>query len=406
MNLRLIKVLLTVVCLTATMHAFGQGPLNEGPWRALIRLNDTTSLPFNFTVFSDHLEIINADEKIIVDEIKYSGDSVFIKLPVFDTEIRCQMGENLLDGQFINHSRPTNNILKFRAESGIDWRFSSQPEPTTHDISGRWHVIWDKEDGENKSSVAIFNQKENHLTGTFLTNSGDYRFLEGEVSGSNVSLSGFDASHAYLFNAVILFDGSLNGNFYSGVHWHDTWTGWKNDAVQLTDPESLTFLKPGYDRLAFTFPDENGKRISLTDPEYLNKIIVVQIMGTWCSNCLDETKYLVELYERYPKDKFKIIALDYERISDSEYAFKNIKRLKERLNIQYPIVYAGSSKREEAAKSLPMLSRIASYPTTIVIDKKGVVRKIHTGFNGPATGDEYEKFTNDFSGFIEKLLVE
>jgi len=53
-----------------------------------------------------------------------------------------------------------------------------------------------------------------------------------------------------------------------------------------------------------------------------------------------------------------------------------------------------------------MLNKVVSYPTTIFIDKKGKVRKIHTGFNGPATGDKYIAFKEDFESFVEMLLGE
>ena len=47
-----------------------------------------------------------------------------------------------------------------------------------------------------------------------------------------------------------------------------------------------------------------------------------------------------------------------------------------------------------------------SYPTSIFIDKKGNVRKIHTGFNGPATGDKYSEFIVEFESFVVELLSE
>ena len=53
-----------------------------------------------------------------------------------------------------------------------------------------------------------------------------------------------------------------------------------------------------------------------------------------------------------------------------------------------------------------MLNHVLSYPTSIFIDKKGKVRKIHTGFNGPATGDKYTEFTKNFEEFINELLKE
>ena len=39
-----------------------------------------------------------------------------------------------------------------------------------------------------------------------------------------------------------------------------------------------------------------------------------------------------------------------------------------------------------------MLNHVLSYPTSIFIDKTGKVRKIHTGFNGPATGEKFTEF--------------
>jgi hypothetical protein len=57
-------------------------------------------------------------------------------------------------------------------------------------------------------------------------------------------------------------------------------------------------------------------------------------------------------------------------------------------------------------EKLPMLNHVLSYPTTIFIDKTGALRKIHTGFNGPGTGDKYIEFKTDFEGFVSELLSE
>ena len=53
-----------------------------------------------------------------------------------------------------------------------------------------------------------------------------------------------------------------------------------------------------------------------------------------------------------------------------------------------------------------MLNHVLSYPTTLYIDKQGKVRKIHTGFNGPATGEKYEEFKQEFNTVIDNLLME
>ena len=85
-----------------------------------------------------------------------------------------------------------------------------------------------------------------------------------------------------------------------------------------------------------------------------------------------------------------------------------ITRLKDGVGINYPVLLAqyGSSDKKEAQEKLPMLNHILSYPTTIFIDKTGKVRKIHTGFNGPATGEKYLEFKKEFAKFVNELLDE
>ncbi len=74
----------------------------------------------------------------------------------------------------------------------------------------------------------------------------------------------------------------------------------------------------------------------------------------------------------------------------------------------YPILLAqyGTSNKQKANEKLPMLNHILSYPTTIYIDKAGEVRKIHTGFNGPATGEKFVEFKEEFNKTIKALTSE
>ena len=37
----------------------------------------------------------------------------------------------------------------------------------------------------------------------------------------------------------------------------------KNENATLPDAEKLTYLKEGYDRIEFSFPDVTGKKVSL-----------------------------------------------------------------------------------------------------------------------------------------------
>ena len=210
-----------------------------------------------------------------------------------------------------------------------------------------------------------------------------------------------------MFTAEVNGD-TMNGVFYSGNHWQEPFIGKRNETYELPDAYDLTFLKEGYDALEFTFPDANGDMVSLADDRYKNKVVIVQIMGTWCPNCLDESKYYSEYYNTRSYKDVEFVALAFEYAKTETDAFKSIGRLKDDIGISYPVLLAqyGTSDKVKAQEKLPMLNHVLSYPTTIYMDKKGNVRKIHTGFNGPATGDKYTEFKAEFKSFVEMLVNE
>lgn len=374
----------------------------EGKWRGELKINDTINLPFNFYLKKNKLAIINADERIVTDEMQVKGDSVIIQMPVFDSELIVKVNEKIMKGYFYNHARKDFNKIPFEAVQGVDYRFLENPAKPLKDISGRYHIYFDGEDEDAKNAVGVFSQVENRVTGTFLTTAGDYRFLEGELSGRRLWLSAFDGSHLFLFTTLVKDDSLLNGEFFSGQHWHDTWKGYRDEKAKLTSPDSLTFLKPEYEKFTFTFNDKNGNPVSSEDERFQNKPLIVQIMGTWCPNCMDETRFLSDWYNSKQED-IEIISLDYERMSDTSRIYRNIDRLIKQFEIRYPVLYAGTSNKTEAAKTLPVLNRIFAFPTTIFLNKERRVVKIYTGFNGPATGEEFEKFRKEFNATIKIL---
>ncbi|HEY0900251.1 MAG TPA: TlpA disulfide reductase family protein, partial [Sphingobacteriaceae bacterium] len=218
----------------------------------------------------------------------------------------------------------------------------------------------------------------------------------------------FDGSHAYLFTGKLEDNNTIsNGKFYSGYSYIENWTAKRDDQAILPDAYSLTALKPGHEKINFSFPNLNGKQVSLDDPQFKNKVVVVQFFGSWCPNCMDETAYLAPFYKKYKDRGVEVVGLAYERSTDFEKAKKNIERLKNRFNVTYNLLVTGySNDKEEVAKSLPMLNQFVAFPTAIILDKKGKVRRIHTGFSGPGTGEHYTNFVREFESTIESLLKE
>ena len=404
--MRILSLLMITIFLMGCQKKDSETVLDIGKWRAILKVQDNRELPFLFEVTQDSvIKIFNAEEEIEVDEIIYNGDSILIKMPVFEGYIEGVYTANTIDANFIKPS--LDRVVPFHAERTDEDRFISKASANVN-ISGNWESVFSRGvAGDEYVAKGIFSQKGDVVTGTFRTTTGDYRYLEGVVKGDSLHLSTFDGAHAFLFTAKIT-DSTMSGVFYSGNHFQEPFDARKNVDYELPDPDSLTFLKEGYDALSFNFPDESGKIYSLEDPMFKDQVTVVQILGSWCPNCLDETKFFNQYYNENKSKDIKFIGLAFEYAKTEDKAFKSIKRLKEKIGVNYPIVLAqyGTSDKEKAQEKLPMLNHVLSYPTSIFIDKKGNVRKIHTGFNGPATGDKYVKFKKEFDDFINELLSE
>ncbi|MBI3234575.1 MAG: TlpA family protein disulfide reductase, partial [Bacteroidetes bacterium] len=136
------------------------------------------------------------------------------------------------------------------------------------------------------------------------------------------------------------------------------------------------------------------------------KVTIIQIMGSWCPNCMDESTLLQEQYMKYTDKGFNVIALAYEKTTDTALARQRVQRFKQRLKCTYPFLITGKTGKDDASGMFPMLNEIVAFPTTIYIDKKGVIRKVYTGFNGPGTGTYYEKSKLEMTQYIELLLNE
>lgn len=369
---------------------------------------DQHQLPFNFSLSREEggyiMEVYNAEEVLLIDDIQLNGDSIRINMPVFDGFFKAAYTADRMVGEFIKED--LDRRVPFRAVYGDSLRFKGNILPSAN-IQGIWEAEFSKESDDAYLAKGIFRQENGKVKGTFRTTTGDYRYLEGTLQGDSLKLSTFDGAHVFLFLAKVT-DSTMNGVFYSGNHFQEPFEAIRNESFELPDEDTLTYLNEGYENVTFSFPDTEGNYISPEDPEFQGKVVILQIMGTWCPNCLDETKFLIEYLANNPSENLEVIALAFEYAKTEERAFRGIERLKERLNIPYPVVLAqyGSSDKSTANEKLPMLNHVLSYPTTVIIDKKGKVRKIHTGFNGPATGEKYVTFKKEFDEFVQQLLAE
>ena len=379
--------------------------LEEGQWLLTFHLDGGHDLPVNMEVDADGwVTFANAKERVRMQLPVYKKDSVCLYHPVFEGYFKALMAPGRLEGVFVKES--LDRVVPISMVLNDSVRFKPQQDGSVP-VDGKWETVFSPDSAEDRYvAMGLFEQDGNQVTGTFRTTTGDYRFLEGITDGDSLKLSTFDGAHVFLFEAA-LRDSLMEGVFYSGNHWVEPFMARLNPDYELPDPKELTGLKEGWEAVQFAFPDEEGNMVSLADNQFDNQVVIIQLMGSWCPNCLEESRFYASYHKEHKDQDLAVIALAFEYAPDPERAWMGLNRLKERLGIKYTILLAqyGSSDKKEAAEKLPMLDHIISYPTTIFIDRKGKVRRIHTGFNGEATG-RLQSFQEEFDSFVQTLLNE
>ncbi|MEO5651176.1 MAG: TlpA disulfide reductase family protein [Ginsengibacter sp.] len=409
-----VPVFCIILFATLSVHWTDKVPaLKEGTYQFIINRPDGKKIVFNSivkdSVGKKILYVINGSDRLLVDKIVTRKDSVFIQLPFFASSFSARLdAAGNLEGVWTKDYGTRIQTLPFTATLNVKERFPVTTSPS-HNISGRWAVHFTRENNRTTESVGEFRQSGSYLTGTFLHSSGDYRFLEGVVSGDSLYLSGFDGGNAFLFTAKINNENKISeGKLYSGKQSSSEWVAERDSTAKLPDGFTLTSLKPDAGKLNFSFPDVDGKKVSLNDKQFKNKVVVIQIMGSWCPNCMDEAKFIGDHYKTFRDKGIEFIGLAYERTTDFKASQKALQPFIKRFNIQYPILITGVAVSDtlRTEKTLPQIDKITVFPTTIFIDKKGNVRKIHTGFDGPATGEHYITYQKEFDEITNELLNE
>jgi thiol-disulfide isomerase/thioredoxin len=356
----------------------------------------------------------NGPETIFFSSVKVDGDTITLRFDSYDSEIvaRIDPSGRALRGTWTKQAGRERASMAFAAtlaEGPYTPRFGPRTGPpgdaSVADVTGAWDVVFKDEEGES-AARAEFEQKGPTLLGTFLTPTGDYRYLEGDYDHGLLRLSCFDGGHAFLFVAHAQKDGSLAGDFWSRTASHATWraTRAKGGENTMPDPFGVTTLKNPSGRLRFRFPDLDGHPVSLADARFKGKVVLIDLFGSWCPNCNDQAPVLVDLYRTYHDRGLEIVGLAYEMTGDHERDATYVRKYAERHRIDYPLLLAGTSDKAEASQTLPDLSGVLAFPTLVFVARDGGVKAIHTGFEGPGTGAHFTDLKAKYASMIESLL--
>ncbi len=400
------KLLILALSVAITPAVFAQ----QGLWKAQLHRNDGNIIPFVFEWKKEKGKSVwyihNATERIRVDNITSTGDSLLVQMPVFESQFRLQYSNKQLTGVWLKGGAVKTQVIPFTAQLSSK-RFDAAA-PAIKNISGKWSVKFaGSKAGE--FSVAELQQAGTKLSGTFLNPTGDYRYLEGVVTRDSLYLSCFDGGHAFLITGKIDDNKTISGGtFYSGALYKEGWFAEKDAKASVTETTVAMYVKPGEEKLHFTFKNLQGQPVSIDDAKFKNKVVVIQLMGSWCPNCMDETAFLSNYYNKNKQRGVEVIALAYEYSTDWERSVKSLQKFQQRFKVQYSILNTGVTVNDSlrTEKTLPELTPIKFFPSSVILDKKGKIRKLDTGFNGPATGQHYVAFKKEFEETINTLLLE
>ena len=367
----------------------------DGKWSMTLDLQGN-KVPYllNFKK-KNTVELINGPEVI---SLSYTIENNLITIPIrgFNAFLELKLKNNTLSGVWHKpHRKPVHRLKTkgIKSTKNIPISFTNELK-----LARNWEL--DLLGKVKTKGILNFTKKGSTIFASIITQTGDYRFLTPKIQGNDLILYGFDG--AYSFYIIGKIDNQFKGTLYSGLNWNTKFEARINPKFKLKDPEQITSYSGDITQLSFE--NLKGDLVSLSND--VGKVQVLQIFGSWCPNCIDETIFIKQWKDRNIGLDIKFKLLAFERSPSKEHARKQLMKSIRSYSIDYPVLIGGYTKEDRVSEVLPGLSNFISFPTTIYIDKKGKVRKIFASFTGPATGKHFEKLSRDFDSFLKKLSKE
>jgi thiol-disulfide isomerase/thioredoxin len=368
----------------------------SGIYYCNIKCNDSISVDFqmNFDTINNTLKIINGKEEYPANNWNIQNDTLYLKPHHFNTLIKAHISSKsnniAFAGQYFDYARKEAYSLPFYATST-----KPQTPKYTQEAALKYKYEITFDDGTTQSkAVGIFETRENKVNGTILTTSGDYRYLNGSIVNNILSLQTFDGVHVFYFCSTIQNAQLINGHFFSGSHHHENFWATANDNAKLPSNDFFKYLNDSSKSLNFAFPNALNDTISINSTEYKNKAVLLQLSGSWCPNCMDQTQFLVEHFNTIKDKEIEVVKVNFERKSNWNYVKEILEKEKSNYKLPFQILFGGTLSN--SGKSIENLSKIPAYPTLLFIDKNRKVKHIEIGIDGPATGEYYEKWKANF----------
>ena len=388
----------------AVATADGFNPV--GLWYA--RLLPTESNPVEFQVRISaqgrglSANLINGAASEPFTGASWDGQTLTLDLAHYDAKLVAAPKGRDLEGTYVRVVASGTRGFRFSA-SRTAQAPATMKKPGVS-VAGTWAAEIANPGRSSEKATALLTQKGTHVTGTMATASGDYGPLHGTFDGEDLVLTVFNGFFVYRFTAELLPDGRLAGEFRSGTNPPVDWKASRIDTKTAAAPFAAPGVKEPEKPLVFSLPGLDGKSVSSTDPRFSGKALIVTAMGSWCPNCHDEAPVLEALYRKYRARSLEVVALSYEYIDDVERSRRLIRQFAGRHRVSFPIVLAGTTKNAETSPLFSRMDGPRAFPTTLFLNTRHRIVKVHSGFDGPATDRRFKALKKEMDETVRKLL--
>jgi len=409
--------LFSLIILVVGFSACKKNADPTGVWRGFIRNNSGEEVAFTLEVKREGGRVVgslvNGDDRTVSTSGSFEGATLKLRYDFYDAELNAVITGDELGGGFTRQWRKQILVRKLRAEreTGSDnaAQAATNQSNSSADVSGEW-VMRVGEEPKVSLWRAAFKQQGSKAQGTIIPLSGDWGEMTGSFENNQLTLNRFDGINCRVFKATLTPQGSLEGFVDFGLYdpkrrvvAERLTAENKSSVAGLPDPNNHTRMRDGAAPFRFSFPDLDGKTVSSTGERFKNKAVVVTITGSWCPNCYDEAPVLQEFYDRYRAQGLEVVALSFEYTGDAARDTEQVRIFAKRLGVTYPMLYAGAI--DDSSSKLPQLVNFSAYPTTIFIGRDGLVKRIHAGFEGKATGARFVRLKAEMEEWIKELLA-
>jgi len=380
------------------------GDSPAGIWIGAAQLN-AHEVPFRLEVAGSgdqvRAALINGKEKSAASSGSYANEHMILHFDYYANTLDATVEHGTLTGTFGGRGRSVS--VTARLNGKIPVADANPPR-----IGALWEIgVENGAKGEHTWKLKV-RQTGPSVNAVIERIDGDTGNLYGIWRDGAFTVSHFTAAGP---NFVVLRpqpDGTLQVETAAHGGAIQTFTAHRVSPVQTMalestdDPLHHTFLKNPDEPLKFRFPDLNGKLVSSEDSEFAGKALIVSIGGSWCPNCQDEAPFLEELYRKYHSRGLEIVELSFEESSQLPDPVR-LRAVIRRYGITYPVLLAGTP--DQLSERFPHVKNLDCWPTTFFVGKDGLVKAIHTGYAGPATGGDNHALESGVTAQVERLLA-